>query len=358
MSVDFEQITELGELTEGQRIRARERAKMNMMQRAGGEPQYEDFERQEHSKYSPGVERFMQRAIWLLFLAAFVLSATHIFMVAFREYGKVEGIPPILAAIAGVCFVLTADIAAILFLSAPGVYGHVMSRSVIMLAYVGAFMAAFVSMIFNVAMSIKFGGSAFDWLIKWVESFATDPKAFWVATLPPTFVLIVGYIQKSRILAQNERLNRASVEYGVAVDIWRAWAKDIEHDPKWSQAWATALWEEWRKTNMVNAATLTPEQKRLIVLREMNAENWWNSDGIPLGTSGNARKRSGNGLVDSMESQYDVWTQAERAAYWMEVKPELLDMSISEATELLGVGNSTYYKAKGMVSKNGHTKTD
>lgn len=353
MQDKFEQVAHYPALREDQRIAARQRARENLIAMLGGEPQFEDFERKQHSRFSPGMARFVNRAMWGLLSAAFVLSAIHIYFAASDAYGL--GIKsPLLRAVGGVMFVVVAEIAAILFFTTPAVYEETINGLTRWLSYGAGIAASFVAIVFNIAVAIDYQDTPFDWLLAWLGSIATHPELFFVATIPPTFVLVVGQLQKTRILAENERRYAAARAYEEAMDQWKTILSTLENHPQWSQAWANALWDAWcfRKRREV-LASITTDEKRAIVAREMEAEQWWIPGGFQMESVRNPAEREKAAMVTMSKSDEKSIKEQVRDA--LREHPELLKMPRVEAAQALGVSIGSFQRGYELYQRNGHS---
>lgn len=341
----FDEVKQYPMLREDQRIEARQKARANLLARLGGEPRFEDYERKQHSRFSPSMAAFVNRAMWGLLTAAFILSAIHIYFAASDAYGL--GIKsPILRALGGVMFVVVAEIAAILFFTTPAVYEETVSGLTRWLSYMAGLTAGFVAIVFNIAVAIDYQSTPFDWLIAWIGSIATHPELFFVATVPPAFVLVVGQLQKTRILAENARRYSATIAHDAALAEWNTTLADIESHHDWSQAWASALWDVWafRKRREV-LADITPEEKRAIVQREMQADDWWNSgefrpnsDRIQPNSSVSAKQR----VIDYLRQNPELATSLNDG-----------DIQQSEVAAQLGVSQASVSRGVTAYMNNG-----
>jgi hypothetical protein len=340
MNVD---ISKFPSLREEQRLAAKQQAKENLLTQLGGEPRFEDYERRVPSRYSPGVEQFMNRGMWALLVAAFTLSAIHIYFAASDAYGL--GIKsPYLSAVGGLMFVVVAEIAAILFSTAPAVYDQVMTKSTKRMSYSASIVAAIIAVVFNIAVAIDYHSSPFDWVIKWVESIGLYPVLFFVATTPPIFVLVAGQVQKTRILAQNERRYSAQIDYNAAMAEWEQIVKTIEGHNNWLQTYATALWDVWRHGKRRDLiAVITIEEQRAIVQREMEANNWYIS-GISTEIQRN-----------SVKEKDDQTPPREIVLKYLNFNPEAAEMNQADLASQLGVSPATVNRAIQAFRSNGYS---
>ena len=331
-------------LREEQRIEARQLARRNLMAKLGGEPQYSTFELRIPTRYSPEVERFFYRAMWALLLSAFLLSAIHIFYSARAAYGI--GIHNTFWQIAaGLAFVAVAEIAAILFSTAPALYR--MGPGMIAVSYGAALVAGMVAIVGNVTVSIAYKGTPFQWVEAWLTSLGTRPMLFMVATVPPVFVLVVGQLQKARILALNERRHQATVDYEQALADWQRQLARLENHPDWMTTWANTLWDVWKHGKRREVlATIDTEQKRALVHREIEADYW--AQDVFAQTAANTEPYDKNTVENTPDN-----TALDRLKIHLADHPEDNELSYRKLADAAGVSINTVQRYRMVRENNG-----
>ena len=355
----FDEINQYPALKESQRIQAKDDARANVLARLGGEPQYEDYIRAVPSRFGRGAELFTLAFLLIVMVAAFVISAVHIFTVGKRTY-LAGGNNETVAILIGVAFVLLAESAILAFSVAPTVWetrGNVNG-----LFAAGVMGSAFIATIGNIDATIFYSSGILDWLREWGMALLERPAVWAMATLPPFLTVLVGQVLKGRALSQSRARHEANVKHEAALSTWHRTLAAIESQPEWIPVYANTLWDAWckgKRREMVEAITVA--EKRLIVRREMDADSWFDSEEFPGGIQRNTRKASGmsrngsGGLVDSVEGDL---TQAEKVKVLLHERPDLLEMPRTEAMALLGVGGSTLYKALELHANNGYGSAD
>ena len=109
-------LSEYPTLRDDQRIAARKQARTNLIAKLGGAPQFADYERQQVTKYGPTTNRIATITAALVLLAAFVISAVHIYSTGRGVYLDGAESNQVVALIMGAALVVLAE-SAILALS-------------------------------------------------------------------------------------------------------------------------------------------------------------------------------------------------------------------------------------------------
>lgn len=256
-------------LTDAQRIQARQQAHRNLMTSIY-EPRLEDFERQHVNRYGRSVRWFVMAATLIVMVAAFAISAIHVYTVGRDAYLDGGG-GAITAAIVGGSFVLIAEISVIILSMAPVVWDT--TRRDTGLMAVGVLAAAMVAIIGNVTATIPFDRGPFDWIGAWISAVASDPALFSIATFPPLLTVLVGTALKSAVLAGSRDRHEAQAAYSAALDSYRRTVTKLEQHENWRVTWGAALWDVWRHEWREYLAAVDDDLKLQIILREMGAED-------------------------------------------------------------------------------------
>lgn len=350
MSDRYEQIAHYPTLTDAQRQRAREQARTNLARRLGGEPRYSDFVRQTHSRYGPWAERLGLAVAAVVLLAAFTISAIHVYGVGFSTYFEDSG-DARTAAIIGFSLVVLAEASVIALSVIPTLWNT--PRNVTYMMHAGIVASAFIATVGNIDATILYSARPFDWLKAWWVSLATAPASWMLATLPPFLTVLVGMGLKYRLLTSSEIRKAAGDAYRAALDDWTALMTNIEDHKQWRVFWFNALWDEWVRVNGARIqATIDDDTKLAIVLREMEAE-----DRIArILNAGGTRVNAANA------AEYEGKSKKEIALDYLRNNPELarddqtnIAAIITNATGIQ-ISQSTVSRALSAFSQNGHSE--
>jgi hypothetical protein len=337
-------VSQYPQLREEQRIEARQRARENLLTKLGGEPQYEDFERRTYSRYGPKVDRALMIAMAILLLAAFLVSAFHIYYMGSTTYRA--GInSENQAKITGLALVILAETAVLLLSVMPAVWD--IPKGIKGVMYLGAIGAAFIAAIGNIDVTITYTSQPFDWLQAWIRSFSVAPSRFILATMPPTLTLIVGQGLKYRVLVEAQRRHEAKANYEKAIATWKDTADHIEEHPSWLQAYATSLWDTWRRGKKREIwQGVTMEERRAIVQREIDFENWY-SRSVP------SVRRNEHRTRETAVNRTGV-QKSEQVKRYIDEHPEALNMGRRELADLLSVSLGTAQRGVELYTSNGY----
>lgn len=347
MERTYEQISHLPTLTDSQRQRARDRARQTLSARLGGEPQYSDFVRQTHSRYGPWAERLGLAVAAVVLLAAFTISAIHVYGVGFSTYFEDSG-DARTAAIIGFSLVVLAEASVIALSVIPTLWNT--PRNVTYMMHAGIVASAFIATVGNIDATILYSARPFDWLKAWWASLATAPANWMLATLPPFLTVLVGMGLKYRLLTSSEIRKAAGDAYRAALDDWTALMTNIEDHKQWRVFWFNALWDEWVRVNGARIqATIDDDTKLAIVLREMEAE-----DRIERILNRGARgaiagKLQGKSDETPLGSRDDVIT-------FLRETPDAESLTGKEIAEITGASEATVSRARRAFSSNGHAE--
>lgn len=350
MDDQFSTIAPYPTLTDAQRQRARERARRNLAVRLGGEPQYSDFVRQTHSRYGAWAERLGLVVAAIVLIAAFTISAIHVFGVGYDTY-LASSNDAKTATIIGVALVVLAE-ASVLALSVLPTLWNTPPRVTHMMQ-AGVVASAFIATVGNIDATILYTSTPFHWLRAWWSSLATSPADWMLATLPPFLTVLVGMGLKYRLLTSSEIRKSASDAYRAALDDWNSLMANIEDHKQWRVFWFNALWDEWMRVNGARAQVAIDDDTKLeIVLREMESE-----DRIArILNAGGMRQNAMN------SGEYEGKSKKEIALDYLRSNPELarddqtnIAAIITNATGIQ-ISQSTVSRALSAFSENGHSE--
>jgi hypothetical protein len=317
-------------LTQSKRDLARKRALSSVTKRIGAQPTREQFNNYVSSKYP---RWFMQLIAIMLVIVAFaagIISGVRLYVAGY-DYALDTIKDEAVSIIIGICTVLAAEVLVILATVAGQVYLRGRQKIVSAIPVIVGMIVAFVG----------------NWTV-------TDPATIWgwVETgFPPIAVLSVAFFFEITLVPELERRQADDLAFQQARNEWATIMRDIESHPEWISIYATALRDELLRTNQMAIEDLTPHEWREIVNKEIQAEQWWNSDEFSL-NSRNTRRQDG-------KRQFDV------ALEYLEDNPKVFEalrsnsMRQSEAAYHAGVSQPTLSRAYSQkVNQNGQNHGD
>ncbi len=279
------ELNQLVGLTEADRLAARDTARQNAIRRVGDKPQRELFDHHTASKYPPFVRTAITGFMLLLLLAAFAPSAFRIYRVANTTFGKAIT-DHTQQTVAGVAFVLLAELAVLGFVIAAGTLD--IGRKTRILLYLAAVVSTLIACIGNVQVAIQHTPGAWSWLTEWIKSFSHEPFSWFEAIAPPVFTLIAGLVLKEVALESIQRRHENERAYQDALADWKAATDDPEALPSFRAAYANALRDRLQRVNAKGRGqrerieimqAMTTDDWRTLVQRELQADSWF---GEPL----------------------------------------------------------------------------
>jgi hypothetical protein len=260
-------------LRDDQRIAAKQQARDNLIAQWGGEPQFATYERRIVSKFGQNADRNGLIFLVGVFLAAFLISAVHIFTVGYQTFLE-SGSSDLVAVGVGGAFVFLAELAIIAFSYVTTVWD--MPRAVKISMYAGIAGSAFIATIGNINAVILYKDAPFDWVVAWWRALATAPNEWALATLPPFLTVLVGMGIKYRLLNESRQRHDAQTLFDKAVSEWEFKVAHLEQHTEWKERYAHALWDTWRKGKRRDLlSAITPDLRNQIVWREMDADQFF-----------------------------------------------------------------------------------
>lgn len=327
-------------LTQAKRDQARERARSSIRRRHGAAPTREQF--QHHSRKYPLKIQAVVYILMLIPLVAFLLlSAMRLFAIGKQMHADVSLGAKLLgvydqAPIAGLAIVLGAEFAQVVFTVALTVLAG--GRKAARFAFVvGIILSTLIALIGNAQYAL----------------WGKDISAFRVleTLAPPIVVLVLGEVLALLWLDSISAGHETQRLYDIARNDWAKVNKEPERHPEWLKAYATALRDELCRYNGMSIDDLQPDEWRTLVQNEIDAENWYSTEfhGMRMEPR-KVSKNSKSGLIYSVDGD---GTQVEKVIRLFNERPELLELPPVEAIATIGVGNSTFYKAKQLFT-DGH----
>lgn len=340
MQSQFDTIAAYPTLTDAQRIQALQTARRNLIARIGDEPRFEDFAVRQHSRYGRAEGWIGALLAITVLMAAFIISAVHVFGVGRRTYLETGG-TSLTATVIGLALVILAEASVLALSVLPTLWDT--SKRVTVLMYTGVVASAFIAAVGNIDATILYSSSPFDWVRAWAGSVATAPSRFALATLPPALTVMVGMGLKYWLLSSSRLRHEAQSAYETALQEWQQTVNAIEEHKNWRLAWATAIWDLWRSLQPSDVlAEIDDEMKVAIIMREIQAEDRLRlaleSGAIAPKFSATTRKpdRSNREIVEEFYRNH----------------PDALQLQQKEIAELLGISESAVSRHK--PSTNGH----
>lgn len=347
MTKEFASIQHYPMLKDEQRIAARRLATANLLARLGGEPRFEDFEQRRISRFGERVERFALVTVCLVLIAAFVISAIHIYSTGYRAYIASHG-QRLLAIVIGAAFVVLAE-ASILALSVIPTVWETPAR-VTRYMQAGIVGSAFIATIGNIDAAIFYTAGPFDWVRSWAVSLSGHPAQWAMATLPPLLTVLIGQALKYYALTRSRERHEARVAYQEAKRQWDQTVATLEKHSLWPQMWANAIWDTWcTRKRRDYLAGISVEERRLIVQREMQADQWFEEEFTGI-------------QVNSARIQPDkTLSSKERVTRFLHEHPEIAeqlrtgDIQQAQVAAELGVSQASVSRGLAAFSANGHS---
>lgn len=259
----------------------RERARAYQIARAriaGDEPQLEDFSRKTYSKYPPEHTQRMKRLGYGLLVPAFFGSAIRIFLAAFEtnaiyltgmQHPTLEfSVPLLVAVLVGLTSVLLAETGQVAFTLWAS---SVPEKATVM--RVSLTLGAWACMAFALAANFYIVNPLRAW-----PDIGACVLALIETVLPPFVVLIAANVLKSLSLHDIENRHAAKTDYDTQYAAWQARIANAHQDASWMQIVANELRDAIRRFNSRSykkLRELTNEDWRVLVMRELNADNWY-----------------------------------------------------------------------------------
>lgn len=270
-------IEKVNALDQKQRDEALHQARLRLVgpePEPGPEPRIEDFLARGTGRFPPGVTRTIRVLSIVTLLAAFLPSAIRLHAIGLAVFSKaITHVPS--AYVAALCIVLLSESGQVIFSLAAATLTDASGRFQQWGLRFGAFTCTLIALAGNAEMVQPWAHAG---LFVWLEAFA-----------PPLLVLVTAQVLKSQMLHSIEDVHHAKAQYAQAHAAWQADYEERMHawqdaytqadqHPKWMHYAANALRDALRSANRRSYAVmraLTDEEWRMLVLREMRAEQWY-----------------------------------------------------------------------------------
>lgn len=260
-------------LNDEQRINAAERARALVIRSVGSEPQWEAFRRAEVGRYPAWVMHVVGALMLVVFLASAAPSLFRLFT-AGRDY-FMQGINDhAQAVIVGVSTFLLAEFLIILSTVSAKIFFEGRGRFIFV-----------IPVLLGLAMAL---------VGNWTVVQPHDLFSWLETVVPVVTVLFVALIGEKLLLDAVQRQHEAKRAYARALDEFKLATHDPESHPKYRQLWANQIKRELIAVNSRGTggqarreylATLTPDQWRELVNRELEAEDWYQPEKLPFGST-------------------------------------------------------------------------
>lgn len=260
----------LKRLNQKQRIEARKAAEDSIRLSVGERPNREDFEHKTLDKYPPAVIYTVLVLLAIALLMAFLISAFRMYHIGQTSaYATIANVT--ISRINGVAVTILAETSAIVSLVALAILPKA-KKEVLYLSAFGSILLAYAGNYFVVI----YGNEVTWW--EWLETL-----------LPPTLTLSLSYILKETFLELVQRRHETNILYTEALGKWELSVGNPQDHFEFQSYYADAIWDMLINVNdtgrgkterMAILSRATHELKTRLVWREMQADNWFDSDTV------------------------------------------------------------------------------
>lgn len=274
----------LPKLSPDLKIEARQRARELALNSLMPMPKEGDYGHVSNERFGPKVFRVTAAIMTMLFIVGFVPSAMRVYYIASNSFasgsqGHLEGVlsMPLIrvqkSSLAGVSFVIMAEIATIMFIIFSRVLdGENTWRRRGM--YSMALLAAFVAIVGNLQATLDYNpNKALDWLLLFFRSFLYEPFLALEATTPPIFTLFGGLLLGDLILNNIETRRARLRAYRLDMEKRNQLALTIEETDEFFKQHQLAIWAayeaRYRRLKVFQETEWTNILRKRIVAREM-----------------------------------------------------------------------------------------
>ena len=268
------------------KIEARQRARELALNSLMPMPKQSDYGHVVNERFGPKVFWTTVVIMAVLFTVGFVPSAMRVYYIASNSFaggshGDLEGIlnMPLVrtsvqkSSLAGISFVIMAEIATIMFIIFSRVLDGVNTwrrRGM----YGMAILAAFVAIIGNLQATLDYNSDkVLDWLLLFFKSFLYEPFLALEATTPPIFTLFGGLLLGDLILNNIETRRARLAAYQKDMVRRAETALTIEDTEEFFKQHQLAIWasyeSRYRRLKAFQETDWTNDLRKRIVAREM-----------------------------------------------------------------------------------------
>lgn len=262
-----EALTAIRSLTEAERLDAADIARRNVIRAIGDKPSRREFDDFTASQYPGWVSFLIILLCMLALIAAFVPSAIRLYQIGSETFGYSIAHTASKSAV-GISTVILAETAVVLFSLALAVIQP--SRASRRLLFGSMAIASAIALVGNAQIALPG-----HW---------RNPFAYLEALAPPVLVLSVSWVLKEQLLHAVARRHANEQAYQTALADWLNATAEPEVSPRWAASYANALKQMLIDTNGRGTgamrrrelmAGLTSDDWRLLVYREMQADEWY-----------------------------------------------------------------------------------
>jgi hypothetical protein len=267
------------------KIEARQEARKLALDALMPMPKLSNYGHVAHERFGPRVFWTIVVIMALLFIVGFVPSAMRVYYIASNNFaegsgGDLEGIVnmPLVrqvhkSSLAGVSFVIMAEIATLAFVIASRVLDGLSDwfrRGM----YAIAGLAAFVAIIGNLQVTLDYNpDKMLDWLVLFFKSFLYEPFLALEATTPPVFTLfgglLLGHLILNNIEARRAQLNA----YMKDMEKRQELSLTIESSDEFFKQHQLAIWDKYqgrfRRLKAFQEIEWTTALRKQLIAREI-----------------------------------------------------------------------------------------
>ena len=247
------------------RIAAHNKAKEIVIASYGDKPRREQFTNHSISNYPHYVTLTIVGLAMIMLIASFVASAMRLYHIGSETFGhSIQDGNSMM--VAGIATVLMAEIGMVVFSLSLAVFDTKATARIILFGSIA--LSASIALVGNIQVAMP-GSNVFAWL---------------EAIAPPLLCLGTSFVLKSQMLHTIETRYECNKAYQVAIAEYNALTATPENAPTFRAAYANALRELIIKTNgkgrgmterLEYMKTLSSEDWRLLIHRELQADNWY-----------------------------------------------------------------------------------
>jgi hypothetical protein len=241
--------TTLRELTDTERLNARERAQGVLLRTIGEKPKREQFAGMAVSEYPKWVTGWVATLMFVVFAAAAMPSLFRLYEAGFTYH--LSGIDNVhQARIVGIATFLLAEFLIITSTLAASIFYRSWRRAMF---------------VFPIAL-----GLAVAFVGNWTVVRPSDVFAWLETLVPPLAVLFMSLVGERLMLDAVKQQHADEKAYTEAVAHWQQQTRSIEDHPRWQVTYGRSLMEELRKANSKG----TGAKARREFMNQMNRGQW------------------------------------------------------------------------------------
>lgn len=377
---NLEQI-DVRQLTEDQRIKARQKAREQIVARYGKMPVREDFLQHGYSEYPAWLVKLSALMLLIVLMAGAGMSSYRVGRAGYDNFSEAVNSKG-LAVIAGISTALLAEFTII----TSTMVGQILLKD--------KKLRRLLIIPISLGVLVTITGNAYITLPHLKNVALTDVRAVWAileTIAPPVVNIVAAWLLKHLALASIADRRASELAYLGALDQWRQATSDPESMSGWIEAYGRALRDaiiranaRGRKAAEKRAALqgLSRESWIELVSRELEADRWFSdlADPDKIRTNSGRRTRRTRPtsrtavqpyMPDTFDQPYSRTSRASRTPYTSDTQeivykflsdnPDLVHAPIRRLAELMGRPHSTispYVKAYRDNGNNAETEKE